>query len=275
MSQTISRTDVASILTQWPAGSLTNAQVHDWATERFAVSAWYAEDGAVNKVLGCLDTMDIDLVTAEDAAVLWLHLMRERQRVRSSGGACSLSKEVNEGLRIGTANTERPDTALGVGQLMAIPATGGGCGRCDYGTPFPCATWARTERCNAAASASSTPTADRIPAPTRPARSSKIPNTANDVQAKARASAMEVRNGEGPALLMAYASSANPRKNAEERRPTTRADSGASICQSASRNSGTHNHRIANVRNSENASQDTVENRGTVVFAVGCRCSEL
>ena len=70
MSQTISRTDVASILMQWQAGSLTNAQVHDWATDRFAVSAWDAEDGAVNEVLGCLDTMDMNLVTAEDAAVL-------------------------------------------------------------------------------------------------------------------------------------------------------------------------------------------------------------
>ena len=70
MSQTIFRTDVASILMQWQAGSLTNAQVHDWATDRFAVSAWDSEDGAVNEVLGCLDTMDVNLVTAEDAAVL-------------------------------------------------------------------------------------------------------------------------------------------------------------------------------------------------------------
>jgi hypothetical protein len=70
MSQTIFRTDLASILVQWQAGSLTNAQVHAWATDRFAASAWDAEDGAVNEVLGCLDMMDMNLVTEEDVAVL-------------------------------------------------------------------------------------------------------------------------------------------------------------------------------------------------------------
>ncbi len=70
MSQTLFRADVASILSQWKTGLLTSAQVHDWATDRFAVDAWDPEDGAVNEVLGRLDTMDINLVTVEDVAVL-------------------------------------------------------------------------------------------------------------------------------------------------------------------------------------------------------------
>ena len=67
---------MTSILSQWKAGLLTNAQVHDWATNRFAVDAWDPEDGAVNEVLGRLDTMDINLVTVEDVAVLLAALGR-------------------------------------------------------------------------------------------------------------------------------------------------------------------------------------------------------
>ena len=70
MSQTLFRTDVASILLQWKAGMLTNAQVHDWATDRYAVAAWDPEDGAVNEVLASLDMMDMNLVTVEDVAAL-------------------------------------------------------------------------------------------------------------------------------------------------------------------------------------------------------------
>jgi hypothetical protein len=70
MSETLSSTDVASILSQWKAGLLTNAQVHDWATARYAVDAWEPEDGAVNEVLARLDMMDMNLVTVEDAGVL-------------------------------------------------------------------------------------------------------------------------------------------------------------------------------------------------------------
>ncbi len=70
MSQTLFRTDIASILVQWKTGMLTNAQVHDWATDRYAVAAWDPEDGAVNEVLARLDMMDMNLVTAEDVAGL-------------------------------------------------------------------------------------------------------------------------------------------------------------------------------------------------------------
>lgn len=70
MSETLSKADVSSVLSQWKAGLLTNAQVHDWATDRFAVAAWDPEDGAVNEVLGRLDTMDMNLVTVQDVAIL-------------------------------------------------------------------------------------------------------------------------------------------------------------------------------------------------------------
>jgi len=70
MSQTLSRTDVTSILSLWKVGSMTAVQVHDWATDRFAVAAWDPEDGAVNEVLARLDMMDMNLVTVEDAEAL-------------------------------------------------------------------------------------------------------------------------------------------------------------------------------------------------------------
>lgn len=70
MSRTLFKSDVASILSQWKAGLLTNTQVHDWATDRYAVDAWDAEDGAVNEVLACLDMMDMNLVTVDDASAL-------------------------------------------------------------------------------------------------------------------------------------------------------------------------------------------------------------
>ena len=70
MSRTLSRADVSSIFSQWKADLLTNAQVHDWAADRFAVAAWDPEDGAVNEVLSRLDTMDMNLVTVQDAAIL-------------------------------------------------------------------------------------------------------------------------------------------------------------------------------------------------------------
>ena len=77
MSQTLFRADVASILSQWKTGLLTNAQVHDWATDRFAVDAWDSEDGAVNEGLGRLDMMDMNLVTVEDVPVLLAALGKE------------------------------------------------------------------------------------------------------------------------------------------------------------------------------------------------------
>ena len=70
MSQTLFRTDVASTILQWKAGLLTSVQVHQWATDRYAASAWDPEDGAVNEVVARLDMMDMNLVTVEDAAVL-------------------------------------------------------------------------------------------------------------------------------------------------------------------------------------------------------------
>lgn len=70
MSQTLFRTDVASTICQWQAGLLTSLQVHQWATDRYAASAWDPEDGAVNEVLARLDMMDMNLVTVEDAAAL-------------------------------------------------------------------------------------------------------------------------------------------------------------------------------------------------------------
>lgn len=77
MTQALFGTDVTSILSQWKAGLLTNAQVHEWATDRYAVVAWEPEDGAVNEVLACLDVMDMNLVTVEDVAALLAALGQE------------------------------------------------------------------------------------------------------------------------------------------------------------------------------------------------------
>lgn len=82
MSETLSKADVSSVLSQWKAGLLTNAQVHDWATDRFAVAAWDPEDGAVNEVLGRLDTMDMNLVTVQDVAILLAALGRPPRKRR-------------------------------------------------------------------------------------------------------------------------------------------------------------------------------------------------
>ncbi len=70
MSKTIGRSELLEILNSWRDGKLTSGQVHDWANDRFAVSAWEVEDEVVNEVLGRLDTLDMNLTTTEDVPVL-------------------------------------------------------------------------------------------------------------------------------------------------------------------------------------------------------------
>lgn len=70
MNPVVSRAEVASALSKWQTGALSNDQIHAWANERFAVDAWDAEDCAVNEVLAQLDMMDMNLVTVEDVSAL-------------------------------------------------------------------------------------------------------------------------------------------------------------------------------------------------------------
>ncbi|WP_428382966.1 hypothetical protein [Nevskia ramosa] len=70
MSQVLHRSDVATVLREWAAGVLSSEQVFKWANAHFAIEAWDAEDGAVNEVMAQLDTMDMNLVTSEDAPIL-------------------------------------------------------------------------------------------------------------------------------------------------------------------------------------------------------------
>jgi len=67
---TVTANLVESKLRQWQSGELTAAEVHNWAEDTFATDQWEPESDAVNEVLAKLDTLDMDLVTAEDVPVL-------------------------------------------------------------------------------------------------------------------------------------------------------------------------------------------------------------
>jgi hypothetical protein len=63
---TVSRNDVRTMLQGWLQGDITRQAVHDWATDRFAVSDYESEDDVLNEVLQVLDMLDIDLLNPSD-----------------------------------------------------------------------------------------------------------------------------------------------------------------------------------------------------------------
>jgi hypothetical protein len=66
MTTPITRTDLRAVLESWQRTELTAAQVHDWAEERYAASAFEPEDDVANEVLAKLDMLDMNLTTVED-----------------------------------------------------------------------------------------------------------------------------------------------------------------------------------------------------------------
>ncbi|MES2151740.1 MAG: hypothetical protein V4508_18330 [Pseudomonadota bacterium] len=63
---TITAVDIEHILNQWASRKLSEPQVHAWAEDRFCTSTYEGESEAVNEVLSRLDTMNMNLTTAED-----------------------------------------------------------------------------------------------------------------------------------------------------------------------------------------------------------------
>lgn len=66
----IRRDEIIQILKKWLCGELAAREVHDWATDRYAVSGYEAEDEIVTEVLSALDILDINLTTVQDVPML-------------------------------------------------------------------------------------------------------------------------------------------------------------------------------------------------------------
>lgn len=67
---TITVLEIQSILHRWSTGELNESQVHEWAEERFCSSNFSVESAAANEVLARLDTMNMNLTTADDIPAL-------------------------------------------------------------------------------------------------------------------------------------------------------------------------------------------------------------
>jgi hypothetical protein len=70
LSTVISRQEVRALLERWQRGETVASQVHIWAEDRHAVSAFEPEDEVVNELLGQLDMLNLNLITAEDVPAL-------------------------------------------------------------------------------------------------------------------------------------------------------------------------------------------------------------
>src|SRR4029453_17069786 len=70
----VTRIELEQLLSDWRAGTLSAAVVHDWAAERYAVSSFEPEDAGTNEGFSELDILDRNLLAAEDAPALqkWL-----------------------------------------------------------------------------------------------------------------------------------------------------------------------------------------------------------
>lgn len=66
MATTITRADVRDVLVQWQRQELSHARVHEWATDRYAVSEFECEDEVTNEVLAALDNLDVNVTTQAD-----------------------------------------------------------------------------------------------------------------------------------------------------------------------------------------------------------------
>jgi hypothetical protein len=66
MTNIVTRQELETLLRRWQVGELTPRQVFDWANDRFATDHWDPEDQITNEVLAQLDTLDMNLTTAED-----------------------------------------------------------------------------------------------------------------------------------------------------------------------------------------------------------------
>ena len=69
-STKITREQVRSTIEAWQRSEMTAAQVHAWAEDRYAASAFEPEDDVVNEVLARLDMLDLNLTIVDDAPAL-------------------------------------------------------------------------------------------------------------------------------------------------------------------------------------------------------------
>ena len=69
MNMILSRRELQNILKQWLNGSLSAADVHAWAEERYLSESYEPEDQVTNIILRELDTIDMNLITKEDVPI--------------------------------------------------------------------------------------------------------------------------------------------------------------------------------------------------------------
>jgi hypothetical protein len=84
--QIITRNELRQVLLDWQAGNLQSSDLHDWATDRHAVSTCEPEDDIVNEILGEIDMLDMNLTTTEDATVLLQMLELPAERIDEAIG---------------------------------------------------------------------------------------------------------------------------------------------------------------------------------------------
>jgi hypothetical protein len=70
VTTTINRADVREVLLRWQRQELSHACVHDWATARYAVSAFECDNEVTNEVLAALDMLDVKVTTDADIPCL-------------------------------------------------------------------------------------------------------------------------------------------------------------------------------------------------------------
>ena len=66
----VTATEVDAKLSEWQSGTVTAAEVHQWAVPRYATHKWEPESDSVNEVLAALDMLDVNLTTIEDVPAL-------------------------------------------------------------------------------------------------------------------------------------------------------------------------------------------------------------
>jgi hypothetical protein len=68
---------ICSVLEAWAEGSMSEADVHAWAEDRYAVSTYEPETDGVNEVLAKLDQMNMNLLMRYDVPLLREALMAQ------------------------------------------------------------------------------------------------------------------------------------------------------------------------------------------------------
>lgn len=66
----VTAVEIDAKLNEWQLGTVTTAEIHDWAVTRYATAEWEPESDSANEVLSFLDMLDVNLTTLEDVPAL-------------------------------------------------------------------------------------------------------------------------------------------------------------------------------------------------------------